>query len=617
MPAQGRLGDRAQSPADAHGCPACPHPVLGPAIAGSPTVFVNNLPALRKEDPGIHAPCCGENRWNAAAGAPSVFINGKPAYRKFDASQHCGGIGRLIEGSPNVNVGSDAGGGAGGSPRAAGPDGGRTTSSNKSGGTDGGSDGGGPDGGGTDGDKTHGDKPDGDKPDDDKPKKIGHVLELEDAFFRTDSAVFLPDGQTPTQQTSSHQVTGASLIATLLRDADEKPERSVLVVGHTDTTGSVDYDQKLSQRRADAVRSVALGDRDRFAALSVEHHLVADYQQILQWVATAQGWPCDPGGVDNQPGPRTTAAVRSFQSSWNTEGKAGNASAPDLAVTGVMDRSTWAAFHDCYQDAIADELGAQVDGLAAFRAKIKWLAQGSVGCGKAHPIEAAGVDNYRSQTNRRVEVIAFDPGNEPDLPCHGGGGCNPGACDLYDPDKFTLLADDPMMSAKPWTAKWPDELAAITDDTIAELALDAPGLPAGTSVTFEITEVGRGVVATREVEAAQDGAILDFGDWFDPERELAPVALGPGQRFPTAKFSFRATANGRSEDAPAKDYADAIAGVVLDDLETPMPNTAYIVVTAWGTRTGTTDAEGKVDESGLPPGGAVLVVDGVARRTST
>jgi uncharacterized Zn-binding protein involved in type VI secretion len=34
----------------------------------------------------------------------TVFINGMPAHRKHDAQQHCGGGGKLIEGSPTVMV---------------------------------------------------------------------------------------------------------------------------------------------------------------------------------------------------------------------------------------------------------------------------------------------------------------------------------------------------------------------------------------------------------------------------------------------------------------------------------------------------------------------------------
>ncbi|HEX4453462.1 MAG TPA: PAAR domain-containing protein [Kofleriaceae bacterium] len=105
MPAQGRVGDIANVPADAHGCPACPHPAVGPAISGSPDVNCNSMPALRVDDTGIHAACCGPNTWTAQAGSGTVFINGKASHRMNDATKHCGGMGTLKVGSPNVMVG--------------------------------------------------------------------------------------------------------------------------------------------------------------------------------------------------------------------------------------------------------------------------------------------------------------------------------------------------------------------------------------------------------------------------------------------------------------------------------------------------------------------------------
>ncbi len=119
---QGRLGDKSQVPADAHGCPACPHPAIGPAITGALTVLVNDLPALRVSDTGIHAACCGPNTWVATKGSPTVLIGYLQAHRLGDDDQHCGGMGFLIEGSPNVLVGdsaSGAGGSTGASMRAA------------------------------------------------------------------------------------------------------------------------------------------------------------------------------------------------------------------------------------------------------------------------------------------------------------------------------------------------------------------------------------------------------------------------------------------------------------------------------------------------------------------
>jgi uncharacterized Zn-binding protein involved in type VI secretion len=100
-----RVSDMGKVDADKHGCPACPHKAIGPAIQGSPNVNINSLPAIREGDKGFHAVCCGPNMWTATAGSGSVFINGKAAHRKGDAQEHCGGSGKMDGGSSNVNIG--------------------------------------------------------------------------------------------------------------------------------------------------------------------------------------------------------------------------------------------------------------------------------------------------------------------------------------------------------------------------------------------------------------------------------------------------------------------------------------------------------------------------------
>ena len=99
-----RLGDRANCPADAHGNPCCPHNVTGPAVTASPDVFINGKPALRVGDTGIHAVCCGPNTWACIEGSAKVRVNGIPLVRKGDATRHCGGLGRMIDGSADVMV---------------------------------------------------------------------------------------------------------------------------------------------------------------------------------------------------------------------------------------------------------------------------------------------------------------------------------------------------------------------------------------------------------------------------------------------------------------------------------------------------------------------------------
>lgn len=105
MAAQGRLGDRSYNARDEHACPACIHSVIGPATTGSEDVFINGKPALRVGDDGVHSFCCGSNTWQAVKGSDSVLINNRGAFRCGDRSEHCGGRGFLVDGSPDVFVG--------------------------------------------------------------------------------------------------------------------------------------------------------------------------------------------------------------------------------------------------------------------------------------------------------------------------------------------------------------------------------------------------------------------------------------------------------------------------------------------------------------------------------
>ncbi len=104
MPGAARLGDKAQVAADAHGCPSCPHPGVGPITVGSPDVFVNKKPAARLDDIGVHAVCCGPNNFSIVKGSSTVYVNGKPLARLNDKTKHCGGTGPIIEGSPDVLI---------------------------------------------------------------------------------------------------------------------------------------------------------------------------------------------------------------------------------------------------------------------------------------------------------------------------------------------------------------------------------------------------------------------------------------------------------------------------------------------------------------------------------
>jgi uncharacterized Zn-binding protein involved in type VI secretion len=107
MPGVCKLGDQSKAPIDAHGCPFCPHHnVIGPAISASSNVFINMTPALRIDDIGMHAACCGTNMWEVTGASAQVFVNGSAMVRLGDPTLHCGGVGKMVTASGNVTDGS-------------------------------------------------------------------------------------------------------------------------------------------------------------------------------------------------------------------------------------------------------------------------------------------------------------------------------------------------------------------------------------------------------------------------------------------------------------------------------------------------------------------------------
>ena len=73
----------------------------------------------------------------------------------------------------------------------------------------------------------------------------GVVLTLSDVLFATDSAEL--------------QAGAGRNLDQLVDFLNEYPERTLLVEGHTDSTGNADYNRRLSQQRADSVRNHLAG----------------------------------------------------------------------------------------------------------------------------------------------------------------------------------------------------------------------------------------------------------------------------------------------------------------------------------------------------------------------
>jgi outer membrane protein OmpA-like peptidoglycan-associated protein len=265
--------------------------------------------------------------------------------------------------------------------------------------------------------------------------KKATVIEVQDALFRTNSCVVLPEGETPG---SEHEaVTSGGLFATALRFAQEHRGKKLFIAGHTDTTATIEFNQTLSAERAKCALAILEGDRAGFVKLVHARHTVADYKQILSWctAAFADIFNCDPGTIDGNAF-TGIAPLKKFQADYNrNKATLGAESQPDLAVDGDIGPLTWGAIFDVYELGLRQELDEDEAGVAELRKALVFVddKRKALGYGEHHPVDQVGRDNVRSQSNRRVELLFFDSGEEPDLVLAES---DPDISELYLPAEF-------------------------------------------------------------------------------------------------------------------------------------------------------------------------------------
>jgi len=269
-----------------------------------------------------------------------------------------------------------------------------------------------------------------------------HILETEDLHFNHDSSVLMPDYRQEPSNTfvGREGLTGLAVIRACLLFQKENPEYKLLIAGHTDTSGSDSYNLTLSRQRAQNIEAFLKGDRDTWRNNADQKGKTEDIQIILKWVARNWSWECDPGEVDNIMGNGTREAIKAFQTAYNLQFEG------DLSVDGIMGPNTWGAVYDVMEEELREILEEDEEGLQGLRDQLNWL-QNPVGCGEFHPIDQVGHDDYRSRTNRRVECLFFEPGEEPDMSCHPSDtACNPEKCRLYHPKiyRFHPIPADPV-----------------------------------------------------------------------------------------------------------------------------------------------------------------------------
>lgn len=326
-------------------------------------------------------------------------------------------------------------------------------------------------------------------------------VEVADELFRTNSAVVLPEGEAPSDDAAQQSaLTSIGAFAAALRFNDANAGKRVLVAGHTDTEGASDFNQTLSEERANCALACLVGDRDSFKTLCDGRHTVSDIKQILAWVTRAfsdLAFDCDPGAIDDD-ADSAVDPTRRFQTAYNQNKSDLGATADDLNADGDVGPLTWGAIFDCYEFSLQQELGVDADGLEALRAEIVFVDDDrkALGFGENFPVDELGVDNYRSQANRRAEILFFDADDVPDTEAAQD---DPETSEIYLPGGFVR---EPIDNGGAGGA---GEYVIATD--IYEAELD----DADFDVVFTLSSMrGRDVVRTARKDGEANAGQLDI-----------------------------------------------------------------------------------------------------------
>lgn len=312
-----------------------------------------------------------------------------------------------------------------------------------------------------------------------------HVLEMEDVLFHHNSAVMMParpsgrsaadgtqdDATAPDDQArgdAQDQISGLAVLAVTFKQFEFDPRKRLLITGHADTSGQAAYNFELSGKRAMGVLYLLEGNRlerhpTLWSRLCAQQHVLEDTQQIMQYFARSAHWqwPCDPEQIDNTWGQKTDRATRAFFQSYTAHVQNHPADTlgwpvlPENLHLRVKNHEqhkwpeeAWLAVYELYNVELARALRitpGELDGIR--RSRLRWVddTKKTLGCGESFPVDDLGRDNYRSQQNRRVELLFFDEDEVPTLDCPARTSSvhTPAECPIWHQQHLRAIYIDP------------------------------------------------------------------------------------------------------------------------------------------------------------------------------
>lgn len=244
------------------------------------------------------------------------------------------------------------------------------------------------------------------------------IVELDAASaFRPGGAVLLPGD--PAGEASPIPALAAALLHA--RDKDDR----LLVAAHG-------ADEALATRRARSVLLFLRGDRAGWAEAAQRDGRVEDWQQALAWVASARGWPCDPGAADGAVGPKTRQALAEFRARWSE-------ASGEPAPQGELSLADWRALFGAFDAVLAAVLQEPEADLTARRAALPVVERAAVGCGGAWPPDRVRIGDHAAAQAERVDLLFFAAVDVPVLECHQQDPCDWKRCDLYRKQKYVAV----------------------------------------------------------------------------------------------------------------------------------------------------------------------------------
>lgn len=267
-------------------------------------------------------------------------------------------------------------------------------------------------------------------------------LEFEDVLFNLNSAVLLPYYPQATQShsrgrpglnistgnTTSEQflISGIGVIYTVYKFLELFPDYKIIIAGHSDTSGEVEYNFHLSELRAKNVLHILLGAKSEWVDLCFEKHKILDIQYILKHYSQLLNWNCDPGELNNRVSQQFQDAIKAFQESFNANYiQLGLTDYGEISVgeiqDGKLNKETWGAIYGLYNYELSTMLNCTPDdlGFQEWRSRIKFMKDDCkvLACGESFPIADVDRSNSRCQANRRVEILFALEDDIPEFEC--------------------------------------------------------------------------------------------------------------------------------------------------------------------------------------------------------